>query len=77
MIVEEIRELQRATPFEPYTIGTNDGKSFHVKHPDYLLIPPHQQTLYVYSTETAREIVGVSNITGVVPGAKKARLRRH
>jgi hypothetical protein len=76
MISEEIRELQRATPFEPYTIVTNDGKALYVKHPDYLLIPPHQQTVYVYSTETARQIVAVGNITRVVPGAKKARPRR-
>ena len=30
MIAEEIRELQRATRFEPYTVITNDGKELYV-----------------------------------------------
>ncbi len=40
MITEDIRELQRATPFEPYTIHTSDGKALYVKHPDYALLSP-------------------------------------
>lgn len=76
MIAEEIRELQRAVPFEPYTVHTSDGKALYVKHPDYLLITPGNQTLYVYSTETVREIVAARNITRVVPGQQKSRSRR-
>jgi hypothetical protein len=40
MIADEIRELQAATPFEPYTVVTSDGKMLYVKHPDYCLITP-------------------------------------
>lgn len=45
-------------------------------HPDYLLITPGNQTVYVYSTETAREIVATRNITRVVSGVQKTRTRR-
>ena len=76
MIANEIRNLQHAEPFEPYTIHTSDGKSLYVKHPDYCLITPGGETVYVYSTETVREIVAARNITRVAPGARKARPRK-
>lgn len=76
MIADEIRELQRAAPFEPYTVHTSDGKALYVKHPDYLLITPGNQTVYVFSDEVKREIVATRNITRVVPGTQKMRSRR-
>ncbi|MDQ3313290.1 MAG: hypothetical protein M3505_01425, partial [Verrucomicrobiota bacterium] len=73
MIADEIRELQHASPFEPYTIHTSDGKALYVHHPDYLFITPGNHTVYVFADETAREIVATRNITRVAPGAKKTR----
>ena len=76
MIAEEIRTLQRAEKFEPYTVVTSDGKELYVQHPDYLLITPSNETVYIYSTETEREIVAVPNITRIIPGLPKARPRK-
>jgi hypothetical protein len=77
MISEQIRELQRAVPFQPYTVVTNDGAKLFVRDPDYLLITPNNRTAYIYSNETEREIVAVPNITRIVPGSSKpaSRLR--
>ncbi len=49
MIADEIRELQHASPFEPYTIHTSDGKALYVHHPDYLFITPGNHTVYVFA----------------------------
>lgn len=76
MIADEIRDLQRANPWEPYTIHLSDGKALHVKHPDYCFLTPGNETLYVYSTETAREIIATRNVTRVVPGARKTRSKK-
>ncbi len=76
MIAQEIRELQHAVPFEPYTVVTNDGKKLSVKHPDYLLITPGNETVYIYSTETERQIVAARNISRVTPGVLKMRTRK-
>jgi len=76
MISEDIRELQRASPFEPYTVVTNDGKGLYVKHPDYLLISPGNHTVWVFSDEIKREVVAVANITRLVPGSAKVRSRK-
>ncbi len=76
MIAEEIRELQAATPFEPYSVVTSDGKTLYVKHPDYCLITPGNDHLYIFSDEVKREIVATRNITRVIPGERKSRSRR-
>jgi len=76
MIAEEIRELQAATPFEPYTVHTSDGKALYVKHPDYCFITPGNDRIYIFSDEVKREIIATRNITRVVPGARKPRSRR-
>ncbi len=74
MIAGEIRELQVATSFEPYTV-TSDSKMLYVKHPDYGLITPGNDHLYIFSDEVKREIVATRNITRVIPGARKTRPR--
>lgn len=76
MIADEIRELQRAQPWEPYTIQTSDGTALYVRHPDYCFITPGKETIYVYSTESDREIIATRNITRVIPGARKTRSKK-
>jgi hypothetical protein len=76
MIAEDIRDLQAATPFEPYTVYTSDGKALYVKHPDYCFITPGNDRAYIFSDEVKREIVATRNITRVVPRTRKPRSRR-
>lgn len=54
MITDDIRELQNANPFEPYTLHVSDGKALYVKHPDYCFITPDRQSVYIFSTESQR-----------------------
>jgi hypothetical protein len=65
VIADEIRQLQQARPFEPYTIHTSDGKTLRVKHPDYLFISPGNHVVYVFKNETLRDVVAIPNITRI------------
>lgn len=38
MTANEIREVVRAQPFEPFTIYMDDGSSYRVQHPDGILL---------------------------------------
>ena len=38
MRAEEIRKVQRAQPFRPFTMHLADGREFTVVHPDFLWI---------------------------------------
>ena len=40
MLIEAIREFNRAVPFQPYEIRTNGGKRLKVPHPDFIFISP-------------------------------------
>jgi hypothetical protein len=71
MIAETIRELQRALPFEPYTVYTSYGKALYIKHPDYSFMLPNNQTIWIFLDEVHREAVATRNITRVVPGRKR------
>ena len=40
MLVDTIRELNRAAPFVPYEIRTAGGERLQVPHPDFVFVAP-------------------------------------
>ena len=40
MVIQSIREFNRAAPFKPYTINMASGERYEVQHPDFVLISP-------------------------------------
>ena len=40
MLIEAIREFNRAVPFQPYEIRTNGGERLRVPHPDFIFVSP-------------------------------------
>jgi hypothetical protein len=40
MVIESIREFNRAAPFKPYEIRMASGETYRVPHPDFVLISP-------------------------------------
>jgi hypothetical protein len=48
MTIEQLRNAHRTLPFRPFTIRVADGRSFLIKHPDYLSHSPSGRTVIVY-----------------------------
>ena len=46
MTVQQLRAALRAVPFRPFEIHMADGRSFHVPHPDFLLMTPSGGTAF-------------------------------
>lgn len=40
MVIESIREFNRAVPFVPYEVRMNGGESYTVPHPDFNSVSP-------------------------------------
>jgi len=40
MVIESIREFNRAIPFKPYELRMAGGERFKVPHPDFISISP-------------------------------------
>ena len=56
MNIEEIKELYRAIPFQPFDIVLTDGSTVHVGHPDFMALSPRGRTLFVYESDGFRII---------------------
>lgn len=53
MSPQVIRELQNATPFQPYIIHMTDGKAINVPSREFLTINPTGRTVFVWETNGA------------------------
>jgi hypothetical protein len=40
MRMNEIRELLRAEPFQPFTLFVTDGRTFEIRHPEFVILSP-------------------------------------
>ncbi|MEM6750435.1 MAG: hypothetical protein AAGA57_04770 [Planctomycetota bacterium] len=51
MTAEQISTVLLAQPFLPFTIHVADGRSFRVKHPDYVSRSPAGRIVIVYNDD--------------------------
>jgi hypothetical protein len=63
MTVEQLRNVHRATPFQPFTIRVADGRSFHIAHPDFLSHSPTGRTVIVYGNNENFSILDLLLVT--------------
>ena len=63
MSIKDLRGINGATPFPPYTVRTSDGDALHVPHSDFMLIPPLGETVIVVDQEGGKHLVDASHIT--------------
>ena len=57
MTVEQLRTAHHATPFRPFTIRVADGRSFFVRHPDYLSRSPSGRTIIVHQDDDSYSVL--------------------
>jgi hypothetical protein len=48
MNVSEIREMYRATPFQPFEIVLTNGSTVQVGHPEFMGFSPDYRTIYAW-----------------------------
>jgi hypothetical protein len=66
---QELRAALRAVPFRPFTVHMTDGRSFEVRHHDFLLLGPNGRTAFVFSPSGVEfSILDVMLITEIAFG---------
>ncbi|MEO5721233.1 MAG: hypothetical protein ABIR71_07170, partial [Chthoniobacterales bacterium] len=65
MTGEQIRQLYRAVPFEPFRVHMANGRFLDIPHPDFMHLSPTGRRLVVDSSEESFEIVDVLLVTSV------------
>jgi len=63
MTVEQLKNVHRAQPFRPFTIHMGDGRSFYVKHPDYISRSPSGRTIIVHGDDDSFSILDMLLVT--------------
>jgi len=63
MTVEQLKNVIRAQPFHPFTIHMGDGRSFLVKHPEFVARSPSGRTITVYYDDESSSILDMLLVT--------------
>lgn len=63
MTVEQLKDVLHAQPFRPFTIHMGDGRSFLVKHQDFVSRSPSGRTLIVYGDDDRFSILDMLLVT--------------
>jgi hypothetical protein len=74
MTSQELRAALQALPFRPFTVHMVDGRSFEVRHPDFLLVGPNGRTAYIFAPSGAEfSILDVMLMTEIELGQQGAQ----
>ena len=78
MSVNEIRELYRAAPFQPFEIVLTNGATVQVAHPEFMGFSPDYRTIYAWDSRgggakriDVKMIIGLNELPG--PTKRKSR----
>ena len=76
MLIDTIRDFNRAVPFQPYEIRTNGGVRLRVPHPDFILVAPRGAWVIVTDEEDRPRHISsllIEEVSPFLPGASGKR----
>ncbi len=65
VIIQEVRRLTDAEPFQPFILHLADGRRVSVQRRELLGIAPSGRTLAIFQLDDALDFVTVSEITRI------------
>jgi len=75
MVIESIREFNRAVPFEPYEIRMVSGERYTVPHPDFILVSPKGSFVIVTDSQERPHHLNALLIERASPLKRRPRRR--
>ena len=76
MVIESIREFNRAVPFKPYEIRMVSGERFVVQHPDFISVAPKGAlAVFVDMEGRAHHVNALLIEKATIPNGRSARKR--
>ena len=69
MTAANIEEVLHRTPFAPFELQLDNGRTLHVKHPDFLMFTESKRTVIV--TEGERFIIADLDHVSTISGAAR------
>jgi hypothetical protein len=76
MTIEQLRQLYKAEPFQPFLIYLADGRKIPVKHREFLATSPSGRTIIVYQPDDSFNIIDLLLVTSLeVKNGRQLRSR--
>ena len=63
MTIEQLRNLHQARPFQPFTIHLADGRSFEVRHSEFLSHSESGRTIVVHHNDESFSVLDLLLVT--------------
>lgn len=76
MTVEQLREVHRKQPFQPFTLHLADGRKIHVPHPEFLAMFPSGRAVIVTHADESHDVIDLLLVTSLHVQNGKARRKR-
>ena len=76
MTVSQLRKALHAIPFQPFVLHTADGKSFRVKHPEFVALSPRGLSVAVYGDDDAADILDMRLIASLEIGKSRQKAEK-
>jgi hypothetical protein len=73
---DQVTRLQNSAPFKPYLILLADGRSIHIRHPDFVSVSDKEQLLFVYDLRDNVEIIDLLLVVSLRYGSSIAVRKR-
>ena len=78
MNITDIKELYRATPFEPFELVLTNGTTVKIVHPEFISFAPSNRTVHVWEPTGGGKRIDVKLIIALnelppAPGKRKNR----
>lgn len=65
MTIQQLRAALKAVPFRPFDVHMADGRSFHVPHPDFLLMSPSGRMAFAFGEDDDCSILDLLLMTEI------------
>ncbi len=77
MTIDRIREFHMASPFSKFTLHLTDGRSFPVKHPEFMMVFPGGRTIIVATEGDSFQVIDLLMISSIESRVSKGNGRRN
>ncbi len=77
-IIERVRQLYNAAPFNPFIIHLADGRRIPVNHREFMALSPSGRLAAVYQADDTSDIIDLLGVTGLemrdgnTPGTRRS-----
>ncbi|HVS70337.1 MAG TPA: hypothetical protein VHQ47_03695 [Phycisphaerae bacterium] len=77
MTIETLRRTIQSRPFKPFNLNLTDGRSIHVRHPEFVAISGGGRIIAVFDEPDAGEFIDLLHVVSIEEQRSKTKRNGH